>query len=278
MAKSEHQFTTNVRPTLSLAPAESISSPIRLRALLAAQPFFRELGSVHIGLLAGLAMETQFAPGQFIFQQGDPANRFYLVLEGEVSLEIKSSDNRMIPIRMAGAGSDLGWSWMFDSSYFHVTARTINPTKTIFFYGTILRQQCEDDHQLGYEMMKRVAAATIHSLNAFQQNIVSQCKEPTAQMRFGQFVANKTSIATIKNNQENGMTKTILQSGMKAVAILFALALLATLFAVWIFTIPFYQLKRKPSYGLKKQRNGQKLKSHFDGQHLGRNGILRFVP
>ena len=170
MAKSEHQLITNTRPTLSLAPVESIPSPIRLHAMLAAQPFFRELGSFHIGLLAGLAMETQFAPGQFIFKQGDPANRFYLILEGEVSLEIESHDKRQIPIRTVGAGGDLGWSWMFDSSYFHAAARTMKPTKALFFYGTILRHQCEDDHQLGYEMMKRVAAATIHSLNAFQQN------------------------------------------------------------------------------------------------------------
>jgi len=116
-------------------------------------------------------METEFAPGQYIFRQNDPANRFYLILSGEVSLEIESKDRRIMPIRLAGPGEELGWSWLFDSSFFHASARVVKPAKAIFFYGTILRQQCQDDHQLGFEMMKRVAAATNHSLRALQQNI-----------------------------------------------------------------------------------------------------------
>jgi hypothetical protein len=85
----------------------------------------------------------------------------------------------MSPIRKVGPGEDLGWSWMFACSYFHATARVTKPTKAIFFYGTAMRQQCEDDHQFGYEMMKRVATAAIHSLNAFHQTIV---QSPGAQI------------------------------------------------------------------------------------------------
>lgn len=172
MAKSEPQPNANARTANALVPAVNSASTIRLHALMAVQPFFSEMSSFHLGLLAGLAMETRFEPGQFIFKQGDPANRFYLVQEGEVLMEIMDDKGRMIPIRKAGPGEELGWSWMFTSSYFHATARVIKPTRAIFFYGTILRQQCEEDHQFGYEMMKRVAAATVQSLNAFQQKVV----------------------------------------------------------------------------------------------------------
>lgn len=172
MAKSEPQPDANARMAEALVPAVKNASTIRLYSLMAAQPFFSEMNSFHLGLLAGLAMETRFEPGKFIFKQGDPANRFYLIQEGEVLMEIQSHDGRIIAIRKVGPGEELGWSWMFASSYFHATARVIKPTKAIFFYGTILRQQCEEDHQFGYEMMKRAAAATVQSLNAFQQNIV----------------------------------------------------------------------------------------------------------
>ena len=171
MAKSEQLISAKADATLSLTLARESASPRRLKGLLAGLPLFRDLNPFHIGLLAGLAMETRFETGQFIFKQVDPANRFYLIQEGEVSMQIESHDNQMIPFRKIGPGEDLGWSWIFACSYFPATARVIKPTKAIFFYGTILRQQCEDDPQFGYEMMKLVATAAMNSLNAFQQNV-----------------------------------------------------------------------------------------------------------
>jgi cyclic nucleotide-binding protein len=41
----------------------------------------------HFQPLADSAMETGFQPGQWIYRQGDPANRFYLILEGKVIIE-----------------------------------------------------------------------------------------------------------------------------------------------------------------------------------------------
>ena len=171
MAKSDLPKNRKSDEPLSLTLARGSTSSSHLQSLLAGLPLFRELNPFHIGLLAGLAMEIRFEPGQFIFKQGDPANRFYLVQEGEVSMEIESLDKRLISFSKVGPGEDVGWPWIFASSYFPATARVIKPTRAIFFYGTILRQQCEEDHQFGYEMMKRVTATATHSLSAFQQNI-----------------------------------------------------------------------------------------------------------
>ena len=171
MAKSDQPNNRKSDEALSLTLARGSASPSHLQSLLAGLPLFRGLNPFYIGLLAGLAMETRFEPGQFIFKQGDPANRFYLIQEGEVSMEIESHDKQMIPFRKIGPEEDLGWSWIFAPSYFPATARVIKPTRAIFFYGTMLRQQCEEDPKFGYEMMKRVAVAATHTLNAFQQNI-----------------------------------------------------------------------------------------------------------
>ena len=54
-----------------------------------------------------------------------------------------------------GPGDLLGWSWMFPPYVWRFTARAVEPTDAIFFYGTILRQYCEKDHSLGYELFKR---------------------------------------------------------------------------------------------------------------------------
>jgi hypothetical protein len=88
---------------------------------------------------------------------------------------------------------------------------------------------------------------------------------------------NNKATVTVKADQETSMTKTILQSGLKAAGFSFAFALLVTLFVAWIFSTPVYHLKRKASRGLKKHRYWQKQKRHFGGQRLGRNGIFKII-
>ena len=77
---------------------------------------------------------------------------------GIVSLEAEAADRRTLPIQTLGPGEDLGWSWLFPPYLMHFAARALEPTRVILFYGTRLRQQCEEDHDFGYEIMKRVAA------------------------------------------------------------------------------------------------------------------------
>jgi CRP/FNR family cyclic AMP-dependent transcriptional regulator len=119
-------------------------------------------------LLTDSAMEMQFEAGRSIFEEGSPANRFYLILEGKVVLESELAERGMLPIQTLGPGDDLGWSWLFPSHYLHLSARAVEPTKTIFFFGTRLREQCDQDHEFGYELMKRIAEVVIQRLRATQ--------------------------------------------------------------------------------------------------------------
>jgi CRP/FNR family transcriptional regulator, cyclic AMP receptor protein len=141
-----------------------------LYEFIAKHPLFEGMEARQLKMLADLAMETQFASGEYIFRRQDPANRFYLILEGRVELELASMRDGMKIIQMAGAGDYLGWAWLFEPYSFYLSARTVEPTRAIFFYGTMLRQRCENDHDLGYEIVKRVAQVALQRLAAFQQN------------------------------------------------------------------------------------------------------------
>jgi hypothetical protein len=44
--------------------------------------------------------------------------------------------------------------------------------QAIFFYGTWLRDRCEAEPALGYELMKRTAALVIRRLQATRQELV----------------------------------------------------------------------------------------------------------
>jgi len=140
--------------------------------LIAQQPFVKGLNAHQLQMLTDSAIEMQFEPGQSIFHEGSPANRFYLILEGKVALELKLKGRGIIPIQTLGPGDELGSSWLLPFSRLLFSAHALEPTKTIFFYGTHLRKQCEQDHDLGYQLMQRIAEVATQCVRTMQQHLI----------------------------------------------------------------------------------------------------------
>ena len=159
------------QPTRSTTGPGNAASPA-LYQLVERQPFFKGMKARQLQVLADSAMVMNFETGQVIFQQGGPANRFYLILEGQAVLESELPDQTAIPIQTLGPGDDLGWSWLFPPYSTQLSARALAPTKTLFFYGTRLREQCEQDHELGYQIMSRIAEVTTHCLQMMQGRLM----------------------------------------------------------------------------------------------------------
>ena len=143
---------------------------------LAAQPFFKGLSTPQLELLLDNSMPVEFPADKSIFREGQLANRFYLILEGEVALESAAGERDATPelIQTLVAGDMLGWSWLFPPYYWHFDARAVTPVKAVFFYGTRLREQCESDHELGYELMKRTAEVVIGRLQATRRRLLER--------------------------------------------------------------------------------------------------------
>src|SRR5688572_25623075 len=69
------------------APNKPMNTNKRLDTLIAEHPFLAGMSSEHLKILTESAMFSEFIEDQLIFSEGDPANRFYLILEGEIALE-----------------------------------------------------------------------------------------------------------------------------------------------------------------------------------------------
>lgn len=145
--------------------------------LLSRQPFFKGMNWPALEALAASAMHSQFAANEVIFKEGDPANRFYLLLSGRVVLEARVQDAAPVPIQTIEAGDVLGWSWMFPPFFWRFGARAIEPVEAIFFYGTRLREQAEDNPSIGYELMKRMTGVMLERLQATRQQLAQAQKK-----------------------------------------------------------------------------------------------------
>lgn len=143
-----------------------------LEDLIRQHPFTRGMSPNHLKELINNGMLLEFSEGETIFREGDVANRFYLIESGSVRLEATVKNNTVVPLQVIGAGDVLGWSWLFPPYYWHFSARAMEPTRAIFFYGTRLRETCEENHALGYDLMKRMIRIVIQRLQATRQQLV----------------------------------------------------------------------------------------------------------
>jgi CRP/FNR family transcriptional regulator, cyclic AMP receptor protein len=140
---------------------------------VALHPFLAGMNRRQLALLADCVIAVQFKKGQMIFREGQLANRFYLIETGKVVLESGSGLGDPVVVDTIGAGDLLGWSWMFPPHTWHFSARAIEPTTAIFFSGTILREYCEKDHSLGYELLKRISLVMNRRMQAARNKMLT---------------------------------------------------------------------------------------------------------
>jgi CRP/FNR family cyclic AMP-dependent transcriptional regulator len=145
--------------------------------LLAAQPFLKGLSKQQLEVLSNNAMEVELPAGKIIFNEGIAANRFYIILEGEVALESATGKKSSQLVQTIKAGDVLGWSWLFPPYKWNFAARAVKPTRAIIFFATNLRQLCESDNVLGYELMKRVTKVVIKRMQSARLQLLKRRKK-----------------------------------------------------------------------------------------------------
>jgi CRP-like cAMP-binding protein len=145
----------------------------QMAARVPLHPFLAGMHRKEVGLLTDCAIAVHFKKGQIIFREGEMANRFYLIETGKIILESNYGHSNGVVIDTIGLGDLLGWSWMFPPYTWRFTARAVEPSSAFFFYGTILREYCERDHLLGYELFKRMAPIMIKRMQSAREKIVS---------------------------------------------------------------------------------------------------------
>lgn len=128
-----------------------------LEPILTAHPFFKDLDKKYVQLITGCASNVRFEAGKFIFREGEEAQKFYLVRQGKVAIGSSTPNRGHITIETLDEGDILGWSWLIPPYNWHFDARSLDMTRAIALDGKCLRRKCEEDHDLGYELLKRFA-------------------------------------------------------------------------------------------------------------------------
>lgn len=119
-------------------------------------PFLRGLDPSLIEALSDHAAERDFAPGEFLVRDGEPATGFFLVFEGKVGLEVSAPDRGHLTIQTIGPGEVLGWSWLTPPYRWQLDARALKTVRAVVLDGEVLRRTFDELPEAGYQFLLRL--------------------------------------------------------------------------------------------------------------------------
>ena len=149
-----------------------------IRDLLAAHPFFAGLPGTDLDLIAGCGTNVHFRPGEMLFAEGEPADRFFVLRRGRVAIETHMPQRPAIVLATHGSGDVVGWSWLFPPYRWAFGARAVEDTSAIALDGACLRAKCDDDGDLGYRLMRRFARLLTDELAATRLQLLDLYGDP----------------------------------------------------------------------------------------------------
>ncbi len=143
-----------------------------LERIVREHPFFAGLDEAFITLVCGCAKNVRFEAGEYLCHEGEPADQLYLLRHGRVALEIAAPGRGAVTFQTVNAGEIVGVSWLIPPYRWTYDARALELVRAVAMDATCLRRKCEDDHDLGYEMMKRFVPVLVERLHGTRMQIL----------------------------------------------------------------------------------------------------------
>lgn len=129
----------------------NLESVRQLNTLLVAIP------DSEIEFFESISQEIRPAAGEILFQEGAEANRFYVVSEGNVGLEVTSPGKTPMVVQTLGRGELVGLSWYFPPHRWNWRARVFVDSTLIMFDAAAVRQRCDQNRDLAFAVLEVVA-------------------------------------------------------------------------------------------------------------------------
>ncbi len=140
--------------------------------------FFSGLDDSFMKFLSDSATQLRVKKGDVLFQQGERAVKFYLLRNGQMSVQVPALMGPTLEIQTLGEDQILGWSWLISPYRWNFQARALDDSDLLEFDGSAILARCEKDPKFGYELLKRFAALMSERLDAARQKMMDEWNPP----------------------------------------------------------------------------------------------------
>jgi CRP/FNR family transcriptional regulator, cyclic AMP receptor protein len=133
---------------------------------LKGQAVFAGMEAADLGRLAPAARPVAFPADRRLFEEGGTADRFWIIQDGTVALDLHLPDRGTVIIETLGPGAVLGWSWLFPPYRWRFGAVATRPVQALEFDAGLVRLIWARDPRLAHELTRRFAEVVVDRLQA----------------------------------------------------------------------------------------------------------------
>lgn len=136
--------------------------------VLAETWFFADLARPQIETIAALGRIERYPKNSVIYDLGDAANDFYVLVDGMVRFTIGLGNRQTSAGQILRRGEVFGWAALVRHAQKRIAASfCITPCTVLALNGNQLLDLNDRDHSIGYHVMKQINLLITSNLTAF---------------------------------------------------------------------------------------------------------------
>lgn len=124
--------------------------------------------------LIARAREVVFPAGTRIFEEGEPADRFWVIHTGAVVLDTPVPGHEPAEVEILRPGDLLGCTWLFPPYTWHLGAGAQTDVRADEFDATVVRALSRADLEFGEALARRVAEIIAHRMQSARMRLLDR--------------------------------------------------------------------------------------------------------
>lgn len=157
--------------------------------IIKSTPLFGAMASQTAEALVGHATPRQYEKGTTLFLQGEPADAFYIVLDGWVKIYRTTPDGLEVVLHVFTSGETFAEAAIFLGGRYPASGETVGPSRLLRVDGNAFRSRIEERPALAMSML----ASASYQLKYLVEQI-EQIKVRSAPQRIADFLVRMTKV------------------------------------------------------------------------------------
>ncbi|MEQ9300073.1 MAG: cyclic nucleotide-binding domain-containing protein [Cyclobacteriaceae bacterium] len=128
-----------------------------LKEILSELSFFSAMSEEMLEFIAGCGQNMHFAPNEYVGKENESADYLFVIRKGNIAVQLAHPTKGALTLRSLHDGEIAGFSWIIPPYRMQFDLLAREHTSVVALDGNCVRKKCEQDHHLGYLMMKESA-------------------------------------------------------------------------------------------------------------------------
>ncbi len=135
-------------------------------------PLFQGLTPSEMKLVINRFESISFPAEHVVFNQGDPADKLFVVITGRVAIRFKPDDGEVLDVTEVERNGVFGWSSVLGRKSYTSSAICLEDCEAVYVRGDVLRKLCETHAETGVIILERLAEVIAERLRSTHAQVV----------------------------------------------------------------------------------------------------------